>query len=82
MEKNKAVRRANGAILIDGRHVADTVQCCHCNMHYQMITGSGIKRGFCLKCMKPTCGRKFCDPCVPFEMKMDLAEKGKIKFLF
>lgn len=30
-------------------------------------------------CTRITCGKKMCDPCVPFEKKIDLMEKGLLK---
>jgi hypothetical protein len=71
----EAVRRPSGAVIIDGQHCADTVQCCHCGAHFAMIRGSGTKRGFCTKCMGVTCGERKCDPCVPAEKRLDLWEK-------
>jgi hypothetical protein len=73
----RAERRAHGHIIIDGSDVADTLQCCHCGAHFVSIRGSGTRRGFCLNCMQVTCGSKRCDPCVPFEKRLDEYEKGK-----
>ena len=28
----------------------ETHQCCHCGKHWQIKPGSGITRGFCIKC--------------------------------
>ena len=73
------MRRPHGVILEDGQEVADTAQCCHCGAHFVVVRGSGKKRGFCFgKCKGPTCGRPECDPCVPFESRIDLYEKRKI----
>lgn len=55
---------------------ADTLQCCHCSAHYQVVPGSGKIRGFCRNCMKPTCGKPECDVCVPFEKKLDEMERN------
>lgn len=74
-------RQANGAIIIDGMHVADTLQCVHCGTMWIPVKGSGKKRGFCMKCHGVTCGCKECDTCMPFEKKLDMYEKGKIKIL-
>ena len=54
----------------------DTVQCCHCGAHFHVIPGSGRRRGFCLHCMKPTCGRPECNVCMPIEKWLDQVEKG------
>lgn len=57
--------------------VVGTFQCCHCQRHWTPQPGSGKKRGFCLKCMKVTCGREKCDACVPAEQWLENAEKGR-----
>lgn len=82
-EDARAVRRAAGAILLDGQQVADTLQCGHCNVHWVVQHGSGIRRGWCLRCDRPTCGKPPCEACVPFEKKLDLNEKshGRIPLL-
>jgi hypothetical protein len=74
----ESIRKPNGAIMIDGMHIADTLQCVHCGMHWIPVKGSGRIRGFCTKCGGPTCGSHECMKCVPFEKKLDLYEKGKI----
>jgi len=68
--------KAKGHILVDNRMVADTAQCVHCNGHFQIVRGSGRVRGFCTKCMGPTCGSRECDECVPFEKRLEIMEKG------
>lgn len=45
----------------------DTQCCVHCRKHWIFKKGSGRKRGFCIKCMGPTCGCKECDNCIPYE---------------
>lgn len=67
--------RESGAILVDGTQVASTHQCCHCGNHFVSVKGSGTRRGFCLKCGKVTCGAAECDPCTPFEKKLEAMEK-------
>lgn len=74
-------RRAAGAVVVDGLQVADTLQCCHGGEHWVHQPGSGRRRGFCLNCKKPTCGKPACDPCVPFEEKLSLYERGRLKVL-
>ena len=54
----------------------DTLQCVHCARHWQVIVGSGRKRGFCMKCMGVTCGSQKCMDCNPWEKQMDIAEKS------
>lgn len=81
MENAKSVRNPKGTIFIDGRESADTMQCCHCGAHFVMERGSGKKRGWCMLCSDMTCGKKRCDECLPFEKRLELYEKGKIKIL-
>lgn len=69
-----SVRKPSGAILLDGAHVADTVQCVHCNGHFVMQRGSGITRGWCRNCSGMICGPG-CLTCRPHEQQLDLAEK-------
>lgn len=72
----QSVRRAAGAIIIDGQHQADTLQCCHCGAHFHVERGSGTQRGFCLKCMGVTCGEPKCLACVPKEKQLELREQA------
>jgi len=39
----------------------DTIQCCHCGMHWIFKPGSGRVRGYCLLCNAITCGHPRCD---------------------
>ena len=32
------------------------------------------QRGFCFRCMGPTCGKRGCVPCVPFEKRLEEVE--------
>lgn len=75
-----AVKEA-GIIIVDGKQVASTKQCCHCGCHFVMIKGSGKLRGFCTKCAEVTCGKIGCCTCVPFEKKLELVEAGKLVFI-
>lgn len=79
-------RRPGGCMIItdpsaSGPVHTDTLQCCHCDTHYQVQPGSGITRGFCTHCMKPTCGADECCECVPFEKKIQEFEAGQRKTL-
>jgi hypothetical protein len=56
----------------------DTLQCCHCGKHFNVVRGSGTKRGFCLKCMQVTCGSERCMACLPHEKWIEGVEKGLI----
>jgi len=51
----------------------ETYQCCHCNAHFLRPLGKGPK-AMCLMCMLPTCGEKACNPCIPFEAKLEAWE--------
>lgn len=64
-----------GAILVDGQEVADTVRCSHCGIHYVVVKGSGKRRGFCWLCNHRTCGSDECMLHDPFEKKLERAEK-------
>jgi hypothetical protein len=70
-----------GLIFVDGREVADTLTCVHCDYTWIRIIGSKRKRGWCMSCGGVTCGSRECSTCTPFEKKMDQYEKGLIKTL-
>lgn len=74
---NKSERKAKGYIFVDGRQVADTLQCAHCGGHFVSVRGSGTRRGFCLACNQVTCGAPKCDEHIPFEKKLDEYERGR-----
>ena len=63
-----------GHVIVDGREVGETLQCCHCAAHWVTVRGSGTRRGFCLNCCGPTCGGEKCDRCIPFEARIDFHE--------
>jgi hypothetical protein len=71
-------RKEDGVIIIEGRQVGSTKQCCHCGAHFISQKGSGKTRGWCMKCNAITCGEMKCCECVPFEKRLDMAEKGLI----
>jgi hypothetical protein len=54
--------------------VYETRQCCHCGRHWLYRPGSGTRRGFCMQCTGLTCGDPKCDPCVPYEARIELEE--------
>jgi len=54
----------------------DTLQCCHCGMHWQVIRGSGRRRGWCTGCTQVTCGAKACVPCIPQEMRCEEPDRA------
>lgn len=61
--------------------VAVTLQCCHCGGHFVSVRGSGVTRGFCLRCRTVTCGAQKCDQCYPFEQQLADVEAGKRRAL-
>ena len=62
--------------ILDGETViAETLQCCHCGMHWVIQRGSGIERGFCLKCMGVSCGGAPCWECHPYERQIEDMEE-------
>ncbi len=68
--------RQQGAVVLNGREVSDTKQCCHCGQHYVSVKGSGKIRGFCMRCMGPTCGAVSCDTCIPMEKQLEIIERN------
>jgi uncharacterized ferredoxin-like protein len=77
----ESVRKPSGAIILDGMHLADTLQCEHCGYTWIPIMGSGKVRGWCNKCNGPTCGSKECHECLPMQKRIEQYEKGVIKIL-
>jgi hypothetical protein len=78
-DKQHTAARPSGHIIITGPGGTierDTLQCCHCQKHWVVQPGSGRRRGFCLKCMKPTCGAEACQVCDPSEKKLERVEKA------
>ena len=74
-------RKTAGAVVVDGRHIADTSQCVHCGGHFKVIPGSGTKRGWCPKCKGVLCGGMTCmTRCVPFEQMLEKMEGKKHNF--
>ena len=52
-----------------------TLMCAHCQMHWMVRPGSGINRGFCVRCAAPTCGKQRCfDRCDPWEKRVERME--------
>ncbi len=72
----KFEKKPSGAFIVEGKEVAHTLQCCHCGCHYISIKGSGKIRGFCIRCMKVTCGSKLCDICIPQEEQLNKMDGG------
>ena len=68
--------REDGGLMADGKQIASTLQCPHCGGHFVSIAGSGIRRTYCVRCKKVTCGQFSCDECIPFEAKLEFIEGG------
>lgn len=66
----------SGVIIIDSKEVATTRQCVHCGGHFVSIKGSGVTRGYCMRCGGITCGKEMCDSCIPFEKQLDMVDNG------
>jgi hypothetical protein len=69
-------RNYSGTILIDGKEVAQTLQCCHCQKHFINLKIPGKERGWCTRCNGPVCPKKECDVCLPFMRWVENIEKG------
>jgi len=78
MANERFEREAHGAVIIDGKEVASTLQCPHCGLHFISYRGSGKRRFYCWKCAAITCGLPACDHCVPTEkMLKEIERKAK-----
>lgn len=75
-----SARKAHGYAIITDPDAPtierDTLQCVHCNRHWDVVPGSGIKRGWCGNCGGPHCGGPQCWNCVPFEKFLDTIERA------
>jgi len=61
---------------IQGDYTADTFTCFHCNRIEHVPHKPDVNHvGFCRNCMKPICQRCSDLPCVPFEKKLEMAER-------
>jgi len=74
------VRRPHGYGILqtpEGRpEEFDTLQCCHCGMHWRVQPGSGVMRGFCQRCNRVHCGGPDCWECRPQERQLDEIERA------
>jgi hypothetical protein len=77
----RAVRKPAGYTKTTGPHGeiidCDTLQCCHCGGHWEVIVGSGRLRGFCTKHLDYTCGRPECMVCLDKEQRLENLEAGR-----
>jgi hypothetical protein len=55
----------------------ETRRCVHCGKHWPYRPGSGTTRGFCTRCSGLTCGSPACDPCVPYEVRIEIMEGSR-----
>ena len=78
-DKRFTASKPSGHIIVSGPdgflHEADTLQCVHCGMHWELQPGSGKIRGYCGRCNGPVCGPK-CAECVPIERQLEIIENG------
>jgi len=68
--------KESGLIIVDGCEMAATKQCVHCGGHFVSVKGSGVTRGYCMRCNGITCGSSTCDSCLPFELQLDMVDRG------
>lgn len=63
-----------------GLYETDTATCCHCNrvVHIQARRPMDEFGSFCRNCMKYTCPTCADGPCIPFEKKLEEAERRAI----
>src|SRR5437588_11074044 len=77
----RSVRRPSGWTRTIGPYGevvhADTLTCCHCQMTWEVVVGSGRQRGWCTRCNGPACGAPACMVCVPFERRLETLEAGR-----
>ena len=76
------LRKADGYAIITnvdsshGTQEFDTLSCGHCDYTWHVRPGSGHKRGFCTNCMRATCGKTACQPCVPYLKRLEAQEQA------
>lgn len=75
--------RQDGYLVVsgpDGTTEHDSLQCRHCGGHFLVVPGSGKRRGWCLMCSGPTCGKEGCVQCMPFEKRLEAFERRERLF--
>lgn len=83
MSFESSLRRPDGYARIvgpEGVQEFDTQQCVHCGFSFHMVKGSGVTRGFCMRCSGVTCGSKLCDTCIPLEAQIEHMEGKTTKY--
>jgi len=58
----------------------DTFTCCHCNriIHVKPMAPMGEFGSMCRNCMKMTCPTCADGPCVPFQKRLEMAERREM----
>ncbi len=65
-----------GPLLAGQDSGGDMMRCVHDGTHWRIVPGSGMVRGFCLRCNGPTCGKRKCETrCIPFEQEIENYER-------
>ena len=73
-------RKPHGAFIVEGREIAHTLRCAHGGEHFVSVRGSGMRRGFCTRCIGVTCGDPAHDACIPWEARLEHMEGRKTKY--
>lgn len=68
------LKHGKGAVVQNGQHIADTLQCVHCGRHWVPLKGSGTRRGWCSACSGVCCGNEACMVCIPYEARLEIME--------
>jgi hypothetical protein len=73
-------KKQGGAWIVDGRHVADTLQCVHCTGHFVRRPGGGRQFSYCMNCKGFVCDNPDCQgACVPEEMRLEEMEFNRTR---
>lgn len=67
--------KTGGAIIRDGKYVADTLQCVHCSAHFEYTKAK--TKGYCTQCQGFVCGNPECMEHLPLEYRLQSLEKKK-----
>ena len=72
----KSSYEISGPLLPGQDSGGDMLMCVHGGEHWRIVPGSGMVRGFCLRCNGPTCGKEKCETrCIPFEQAIEQIER-------
>lgn len=80
--KPRACRKPDGFTKTTGPYGevidCDTLQCCHCGGHFEVLAGSGRLRGFCSRHAGYVCGAPACmTVCLDKEQRLENLEAGR-----